>query len=88
MATELKEGMADMKVSDLMLPGLLIWDSCKVADLFNPRNGELTISIPLSHRAVVDEWAWLGEKSGCCTVKEGYKLLQSRMDIPSNVTDK
>lgn len=53
--TEAAEGMPELKVSDLMIPGSQVWDSCKVTELFNARDRELILSIPLSHRTIVDE---------------------------------
>lgn len=77
-----------MRVFDLMLPRLQMWDFCKVAKLFNTRESVLILSIPLSHRVVVDAWVWLREKSSLYTIKKRCKLIQSRLDIQTIVSDR
>ncbi|XP_060972137.1 uncharacterized protein LOC133038104 [Cannabis sativa] len=52
------------------------WDVDLVRDLFNDRDANLILSIPLSLSRRVDVWFWCWEKTGHFSVKSTYKQLQ------------
>ncbi|XP_060965397.1 uncharacterized protein LOC133034347 [Cannabis sativa] len=52
------------------------WDEEIVSDLFNDRNRDLILGIPLSNSASADCWSWSRESSRFYTVKSAYRWLQ------------
>uniref|UniRef100_A0A803PEZ1 RNase H type-1 domain-containing protein n=1 Tax=Cannabis sativa TaxID=3483 RepID=A0A803PEZ1_CANSA len=52
------------------------WDVNVVNDLFEDRDKDLILSIPLNTIRIEDQWYWLHENSGCYSVKSSYKWLQ------------
>ncbi|XP_030487389.1 uncharacterized protein LOC115704315 [Cannabis sativa] len=59
------------------------WDVSLVQDMFNVRDANLILGIPLSFSATNDHWAWVGEKSGHYSVKSAYNLLQNQKNSRS-----
>ncbi|KAH9670971.1 reverse transcriptase domain-containing protein [Citrus sinensis] len=74
-STELNEELAAAPVDCLMVPNQRIWDFDVVSDLFNARDKELILQIPLSSRRDNDAWYWQANPRGCYTVRSCYKLL-------------
>ncbi|XP_060959224.1 uncharacterized protein LOC115699974 [Cannabis sativa] len=70
-------------VNSLMITGEYAWDVDLVLDLFNNRDANLILSIPLSSSRVNDTWYWCLEKTGHFTVKSAYKFLQMRKETGS-----
>lgn len=64
-------------VSSLMVPNQRAWDYDLVSDLFNARDKELILQIPLSSCRNDDVWYWLVDSCGCYSVRSCYKYLHS-----------
>ncbi|XP_030497977.2 uncharacterized protein LOC115713630 [Cannabis sativa] len=47
-----------------------------VNDLFEDRDKDIILSIPLSTTRIEDQWYWLHENTGCYSVKSSYKWIQ------------
>lgn len=60
-----------------MLPGSRVWDEQKIGSIFNDRDRDLILSIPLSFEQSEDKWYWLGDKAGVYSVRGGYKFLHN-----------
>ena len=74
-STKLNEELATTTVSCLMMPNQRIWDYDVVSDLFNIRDKDLILQIPLSSRRDNNAWYWHANLRGCYTVCSCYKLL-------------
>uniref|UniRef100_A0A803QJ80 Reverse transcriptase domain-containing protein n=1 Tax=Cannabis sativa TaxID=3483 RepID=A0A803QJ80_CANSA len=67
-------GLADATVDQLMVPGEQVWDKEILEDMFEPRDINLILSIPLSDRSFPDRWYWAPESTGRYSVKSAYTL--------------
>ena len=63
-STSLNESIASAPVYSLMVPGQRRWDYDVVADIFNTRDMDLKLQIPLSNRRDEDVWYWLVDPHG------------------------
>ncbi|XP_074327095.1 uncharacterized protein LOC141665037 [Apium graveolens] len=79
------EALVNQKVAALFRIGEKAWDVDLVLDIFEARDADLILSIPLSENEK-DTWYWRHEKMGQYSVKSGYKLLQTAKD-QSNTAD-
>lgn len=61
-------------VSSLMITGEKRWDVELIADVFDQRDAELIVNIPLNDQ-VKGNWYWRKDKLGQYSVKGGYLLL-------------
>ncbi|XP_074374511.1 uncharacterized protein LOC141714914 [Apium graveolens] len=61
------EALKDMKVNSLMVTGEREWNQDLIKDIFNGRDANLILSIPLSN-SDADSWFWNNEKLGLYTV--------------------
>ncbi|KAM7529995.1 hypothetical protein LguiB_033405 [Lonicera macranthoides] len=48
------------------------WDIDIVNDLFNERDRDQILAVPLSAKQQNDRWMWHWDKKGRCTVRSGY----------------
>lgn len=69
--------LAAAPVSSLLVPNQRAWDYDLVLDLFNARDKELILQIPLSSRRNDDVWYWLADSRGCYSVRSCYNVLHS-----------
>lgn len=63
-------------VKNLMQVDVREWDLDLIEDMFNTRDKELILSIPLGDSAAEDSWYWVREPAGAYTVKSAYKYIQ------------
>lgn len=56
--------VGDLKVSDLIIQEHRYWDVEKINLLFDQRDCEAILSIPLSNRFLDDGWYWIGVEHG------------------------
>ncbi|XP_062094300.1 uncharacterized protein LOC133800357 [Humulus lupulus] len=77
--------LAEEKVEALMITGRVAWDDDLVRDLFNQRDANLILGIPLHSSRQVDAWFWAFESSGRHTVKSAYRYLQQIKDDGSRI---
>ncbi|XP_060969933.1 uncharacterized protein LOC115713710 [Cannabis sativa] len=70
---------AGAKVNQLMTMDGFQWDKEIVNNLFEPRDYDLILSLPLSSSTLEDNWFWLHlhENLGFYTVKSNYHYLQA-----------
>ena len=80
--TAIPTKMKDIHVTSLMVPGKLQWDEDTIKDIFNFRDANTILNIPLSIRRPEDNWFWLWDKRGVFTVNSAYYKLSS-MAFPS-----
>uniref|UniRef100_A0A803Q3L9 Reverse transcriptase zinc-binding domain-containing protein n=1 Tax=Cannabis sativa TaxID=3483 RepID=A0A803Q3L9_CANSA len=60
------------------------WDYEIINDLFNDRDKDLILTIPISPSNSVDTWYWSKEVSGDYSVKSAYSLIQDLKVSPSS----
>lgn len=77
--------LVNQKVVSLFKTGERAWDTDLVLDVFETRDAELILSIPLSVNDK-DTWYWRHEKMGEFTVKSGYKIIQ-QAKVQTNTAD-
>ncbi|KAM6547817.1 hypothetical protein CsatB_019493 [Cannabis sativa] len=63
-------------VSSLFSLEARAWDPEVVEDLFNNRDANLILGLPLSLNSGSDFWSWSGDRSGLFSVKTAYVMLQ------------
>lgn len=68
------EAIVGRTVSSLMVSGRMEWDTDLVNDIFEERDANLIMSIPLSHNEN-DTWFWNKEKLGGYIVKSAYAAI-------------
>ena len=71
-STNLNEELAAAPVNNLMMPHQRAWDYDVVSDIFNLRDKELILKIPLSSRRAEDVWYWMADSRGCYSVRSCY----------------
>ncbi|KAH9666707.1 reverse transcriptase domain-containing protein [Citrus sinensis] len=81
--TNLPATLASAPVSSLMIPDHRRWDYDLVKDVFNRRDRDCILQIPLSSRRDCDTWYWFPDAKGVYTVQSCYKW----MDIISEPPD-
>ncbi|XP_062102830.1 uncharacterized mitochondrial protein AtMg00310-like [Humulus lupulus] len=67
--------LTNQRVASLMTTGRIAWDEDLIKDMFNSRDAQLILSIPLSASRQEDTWFWAFESSGRFSVKSTYKYL-------------
>lgn len=72
---DLNEVVAEALISSLMQVGANCWDADVVRDMFNSKDSEHVLGIPLSFSSVDDSWCWSFDKSGAYSVKTAYHYL-------------
>lgn len=79
------EALKGNKVSSLMSTDQESWDMDLIHDIFNTRDANLILSIPV-RRTDADTWFWRNDKMGVYTVKSAYALIRDspRSDQDSN----
>ena len=82
--TELTEDVATTPVSGRMIPNQRRWNYDVIMDIFNIRDSELILHIPLSSRRASDEWYWLTDPKGIYSVRSYYKLLDFINEPPDS----
>ena len=81
-STKLGSAYANTTVCDLMLPKEQQCDIDLIIDLFNARDINLILNIPLSCRQTEDIWLWywIQDVKGQHTVKSSYRILRGNVD--------
>nr|GMD29278.1 pleckstrin homology domain-containing protein 1-like [Ipomoea batatas] len=79
-STNLSDSISGATVSSLFDEQGKGWDKECVKDIFNERDANLIINIPLSLRKPPDSWVWYLESKGIYSVKSCYKLLIGEVD--------
>ena len=72
------------RVNELMCPIELQRDRDLIVDIFNHRNQEHILNIPLSFRHIEDQWYWTQEERGLYSVKIGYRVQQDNLATASS----
>lgn len=70
------EILRDTLVKSLMLLGIYTWDTNLVRGLFNARDAQLILGIPLSFQHNIDRWSWFINRKGECSVRSAYDHLR------------
>ncbi|KAK6158417.1 hypothetical protein DH2020_005731 [Rehmannia glutinosa] len=73
--------VGDIRVSDLIIPGLRQWDIEMIENLFNERDCNQIIQIHLNNVAGDDRRVWHFSKNGRYLVKSGYKVAVAEGNI-------
>lgn len=74
-------GLSEMRVCDLMLPGLRAWNPHVVRALFHEDIAEKILSLPLYDIWVEDVLLWNPDSRGAYTVKSAYQLCQTVLAV-------
>ena len=81
-------GLEQATVSLLISTETTKWDDDILNDIFNDRDKNLILKIPLSRSVKTDSWFWIWERRGYYTVKSGYCFLaHSSPLVPSFPTE-
>ena len=83
-SSSLPVNIASSSVDSLMIPNQRRWDYEVVNDIFNTRDRNLILHIPLGARHDKDSWFWLPDSKGLYTVRSCYRLLNSMLSPPSS----
>ncbi|XVF87253.1 hypothetical protein PTKIN_Ptkin18bG0104000 [Pterospermum kingtungense] len=83
--TPLIPELNNIVVRDLMVPGGGQWDVELLSELFQERDVEAILNIPLCNNAPCDRIIWHYSKGGDYTVRSAYKLLVERMNDNSHL---
>nr|DAD25053.1 TPA_asm: hypothetical protein HUJ06_026517 [Nelumbo nucifera] len=70
------EGLEDIVVSDLWIPGHKEWDVEMIHELFGPRDASAILNIPLSYSSQEDQLIWHFSPNGVYSVKSGYRVAR------------
>lgn len=77
------EALKNQMVSSLMSPDGNTWDTDLITDIFDSRDSNIILSIPID-KEVKDSWYWRREKFGNYSVKSAYLLMEEEKNV--NVT--
>jgi hypothetical protein len=69
------QGVHNLRVNELMIPNMKMWDKEKVESLFPMHVAKRILDIPLFDMRGDDKLVWLDSINGHYNVKSGYKLL-------------
>lgn len=72
-----------MRVCDLFIHGIRIWNMELLHSIFRDRNIQIIRSTPLAHTSLQDSWMWLGSRNCIYSVKSGYSTLTSVQYSPN-----
>ncbi|XP_074326605.1 putative protein phosphatase 2C 39 [Apium graveolens] len=78
------EALHGQKLCYLMYTGSNGWDHELIEDIFDRRDANIILSIPLNNK-MQDDWYWRQEKMGYYLVKSAYLLMQE--EKPDNGTN-
>nr|GMC89071.1 putative late blight resistance protein homolog R1B-16 [Ipomoea batatas] len=83
--TPLHGTIYEAHVSSLFNPHGTGWDEECVHGIFNERDANIILNIPVCMRKPSDAWVWYKEAKGDYTVKSGYRMLVSEIKKMSSV---
>ncbi|KAH9779367.1 reverse transcriptase domain-containing protein [Citrus sinensis] len=83
-SSSLPANIASASVDSLMVPNQRRWDFDVANDIFNIRDRDLILQIPLGSRLDKDSWLWLPDSKGLYTVRSCYRLLNYMLSPLSN----
>lgn len=75
--TPVIEGVEDLLVSDLLIPGTRLWDRQLLEQHFIQRDVDAILRTPRSPEGFNDQIIWAMDRKGAYTVKTGYRLTAS-----------
>ncbi|CAN1274310.1 Putative ribonuclease H protein At1g65750 [Linum perenne] len=84
--TEKDDELNGLKVCDLLIPGLFEWDQELLEGLFEPREVQAIIDIPLGVGGTTDKRIWHYDKKGIYSVKSAYRVLTSYINLRPDLT--
>lgn len=71
----------DITVNSLRDSNVHGWDRDILNDIFNKRDRNLILSVPLSNRDTVDSLFWRGEENGNYSVRSCYKMMKEHLGV-------
>ncbi|KAK6147935.1 hypothetical protein DH2020_018847 [Rehmannia glutinosa] len=77
--TQQVDGLEDLRVNDLFVPGSFEWDVGMIEEYFSERDVNQILSIPLCNSGEMDRQIWHFSKTGSYTVNSGYTRLVHRV---------
>ena len=80
LSTSAHPELSKEKVSSLFLQNVKQWDRDIIVDLFNERDRNLILNIPLSYRQVKDSWYWCFDPKDVFLVKNCYRVVNGDFD--------
>ena len=72
--TKLGDAYKEVRVKELFQPGIQQWDMDLISNLFNPRDREVILNMPLSLKCTTNQWYWTADDMSLYSVKSGYKI--------------
>lgn len=72
------EAIADLRVKDLMVPGLRCWDQILISALFPHQTASKILQIPLLEDFAEDRRIWRYSRDGEYSVKSAYRLFMDQ----------
>ncbi|CAN1158075.1 Putative ribonuclease H protein At1g65750 [Linum perenne] len=73
-STPQDDSLRGLKVSDLLIPGTAEWDVEMIENLFEERDVEEILRVPVGLGGAEDRRIWHYDKLGCYTVKSAYRV--------------
>ncbi|CAN1163914.1 hypothetical protein LINPERHAP1_LOCUS28845 [Linum perenne] len=77
--TPMQAGLEDIRVADLMIPGLPKWDEEHCQDLFNGRDSSIIFGMPLPCWNKCDRIVWHYSKHGEYTIRSSYRVAMEKV---------
>ncbi|CAN1158209.1 Putative ribonuclease H protein At1g65750 [Linum perenne] len=71
--------LIDLRVCDLFVPGLKIWDVEMIQYLFSARDASAILNIPLTPSNGPDSRIWHFSRKGEYTVRSSYRVIMERL---------
>lgn len=78
--SETYKEVKNVTVNSLMQVGQREWDIDILEDLFNERDRQLIVQVPLSNRLTSDSWYWNLDSDGDFTVRSCYRCLRGERE--------
>ncbi|CAN1318259.1 Putative ribonuclease H protein At1g65750 [Linum perenne] len=75
--TERDETLAGLKVADLLIPGCYEWDHELIEGIFEQRDVQEILNVPLGVGGQVDKLIWHYDEKGNYTVRSAYRVLMN-----------
>ncbi|CAN1800547.1 hypothetical protein LINPERHAP1_LOCUS22583 [Linum perenne] len=79
------DGLADMRVNELWIPGTKQWDTELLEELFDEREVETILEIPVGEVGGPDESIWHFSKNRILSVRSAYRVWSDQISTSADL---